>query len=218
MTTRLDHIVICSETLEIGIDYVKRQLGVEVPRGGEHVLMGTHNCVMQLGREIYFEIIAINPAAPPPGRPRWFSMDNGRDRSAVKKQPGLITWVANTDHLENCRRGSTFPYAAGFEMSRGELNWKVTLPEDGTLPAHGLMPTLIEWRTAIHPANNMPDLGCRLDSLKIYHPYRNWLIDHLTSIQAEHLVEVVQLPKNQTPYMQAEINSPNGRITLKSVC
>ena len=54
--------------------------------------MGTHNLVLKLGDSLYLEVIARNPKAPQPGRPRWFGLD--RNRST-----GLRTWVARTDDI-----------------------------------------------------------------------------------------------------------------------
>ena len=32
--------------------------------------MGTHNLLMRIGDQVYLELIAIDPEAPTPGRPR----------------------------------------------------------------------------------------------------------------------------------------------------
>jgi len=49
----LDHLVIASETLEEGVAHVRDKLGVEIPFGGKHPLMGTHNHLMQFGSEAF---------------------------------------------------------------------------------------------------------------------------------------------------------------------
>ena len=44
MTARvLDHVTIGCASLAQGIAYVRERLGVEVPAGGQHPRMGTHN-------------------------------------------------------------------------------------------------------------------------------------------------------------------------------
>ena len=45
----LDHLTVAALTLEEGVAHVQRALGVVMPRGGSHPLMGTHNHLMQLG-------------------------------------------------------------------------------------------------------------------------------------------------------------------------
>jgi len=47
-------------------------LGVTIPFGGVHPLMGTHNHLLRLGAALFLEIIAPDPAAGPLPRPRWF--------------------------------------------------------------------------------------------------------------------------------------------------
>lgn len=91
----LDHIVVTAPTLEAGIEHVRACLGVEVPPGGAHVQMGTHNRLMRLGEDEFLEIIAVDPAAPAPGRPRWFALDRYRS-----KPPRLRTWIARTPDLD----------------------------------------------------------------------------------------------------------------------
>ena len=66
----LDHLVIAAETLDQGIDYIRATLGVEIPKGGLHKTMGTHNHLMQLGDNTYLEVIATNPEGITPDQPR----------------------------------------------------------------------------------------------------------------------------------------------------
>ncbi len=181
--------------------------------------MGTHNAVMKLNDNTYFEIIAIDPNQGPPDRPRWFSMDNSSDRLATLNHPRLITWVVNTSSLDECIRRSSYPYPAGFPMSRetknGRLEWLITVAEDGTLPAGGLLPTLIQWKSP-HPAAHMPELGCRLESITIFHHNTSWLAAHLESINCHEFVTLIKLPANSAPYFEVVIRSPKGMTTLRS--
>ena len=54
---QLDHIVIAADTLQQGIDYLQAKLDVDIPKGGIHQTMGTHNHVMQLANEAGYEVI-----------------------------------------------------------------------------------------------------------------------------------------------------------------
>ena len=76
MHNKIDHVAIGAADLDQGVAALKSDLGVEVPRGGEHPAMSTHNCVMKAGEESFLEVIAVNPDAPPPGRTRWFTLDD----------------------------------------------------------------------------------------------------------------------------------------------
>ena len=41
--TNLDHLVVAARDLDAGREYISEMLGVDVPIGGEHKMMGTHN-------------------------------------------------------------------------------------------------------------------------------------------------------------------------------
>ena len=77
---KLDHIVVAAHSLEQGVEYIQSELGVDIPEGGFHATMGTHNHLMQLGNEAYLELITINPNAETPKHPRWFALDDAMMR------------------------------------------------------------------------------------------------------------------------------------------
>lgn len=86
----VDHIVVTSPSVEVGIEYVRDALGVKPQAGGEHPRMGTHNCLLRLGDTLYPEVISINTAAGRPDRPRWFQLDQERSNTA----PRLATRIS----------------------------------------------------------------------------------------------------------------------------
>src|SRR5439155_21485872 len=71
----LDHLTVAALSLEQGVAYVHRALGVVAPPGGSHPLMATHNHLMQLGDGVFLEIIAPDGRAAPQ-RTRWFGLDD----------------------------------------------------------------------------------------------------------------------------------------------
>jgi len=213
MLTRLDHIVIGAASLEQGVAYVHEKLGVDIPKGGEHPLMGTHNHVMQLGNEVFLEVVAINPSASPPSRPRWFGLDDAAVLHSISEQPRLLTWVVNTTDLVNLQAQLDFGLGVVTPLTRGDLNWLFAVPDDGRLLAGGLVPHVMQWQTSEHPSNNMADFNCRLIKLTIYHPYASWLESVLSDLQALELVSVQPLNR---AYMTAEIETPNGVCVLSS--
>lgn len=215
MKTQIDHLVIGAETLSEGVNYVKTLLGVDMPFGGVHTQMGTHNHLMRTGQNTFLEIIAINHDIAPPNRPRWFGLDDPFIRQQIDTQPSLLTWVVNTRDILELMQRSTFSLGKQERISRGKLHWYFGLPDDGRLLAGGMLPYVIEWQTDKHPSVNMTDLGCTLDRLEIYHPYPRWLQSALSSIGASGLVRIYPLPINEVPYMTAYINSPFG---IKKLC
>ena len=50
MTAQIDHLVIAANTLEEGVAWCERTLGITPGPGGEHPLMGTHNRFFQSPR------------------------------------------------------------------------------------------------------------------------------------------------------------------------
>jgi len=216
MQTQIDHLVIGARTLTDGVNYVKDLLGVDMPYGGVHLKMGTHNHLMQLGNDAFLEIIAVNHDIEPPNRPRWFGLDDAFIRQQIEQEPSFLTWVVNTQSIEDLMRQSTVSLGKAELVSRGKLNWYFGLPEDGRLLAGGMLPYVIEWQTDEHPSANMADLGCRLSGLEIYHSYPRWLQSALASIGASDLVKIHALPNNAVPYMTAHINTPDGIKELSS--
>lgn len=217
MNTQLDHLVVGAASLEQGIAYIKEQLGVDIPKGGEHPLMGTHNHLMQLGNDVFLEVIAINPDAPAPARPRWYGLDDPFVRKQIEQQPQLLTWVVNTPDLTYLLSQNSFAFGEATPVSRGDLHWHFAIPDDGRLLASGMLPSLMQWHTETHPAKRMRDVGCILTRLEIYHPYPNWLAAILSSIDVAKYVEIQPLEANVTPFLLAHIETPTGIRVLRSI-
>lgn len=213
---RLDHLVIAAETLQQGVDYIRSTLAVEIPEGGVHKTMGTHNHLMQLGNDAYLEVIAINPQAAAPQHPRWFNLDDALMRASLRRQPRLITWVINTPDIKAAEHSSEFPIGVPTELSRDALSWQLALTEDGRLLANGLLPYVIQWNIEPHPSASMADMGCRLQSLEIFHNRPDWLHSALTSMGADHLVSIHSLPDSETPYLSANIGTSSGTVNINS--
>ena len=80
------------------------------------------------------------------------------------------------------------------------------------MPEKGLFPTLIEWHDFDGPAADMPDLGCRLQSLKIYHPEPEHLRAALGAIGADELADVEQADAENSPGITALLQTPRGPV------
>ncbi|MBC8438062.1 MAG: VOC family protein [Deltaproteobacteria bacterium] len=216
MQPRIDHLVIGADSLTQGVDYVRNLMGVDIPYGGEHIKMGTHNHLMKLGDGVFLEVIAINRHVQQPERPRWYGLDDPFIRQKIKRQPTFLTWVINTHDIDGLIRQAIFSLGESTLINRGSLSWNFGLPKDGRLLAGGLLPYAIEWHSDKHPSENMTDLGCSLHSLEIYHPYPFWLQAALESIDSFQLVKVIALPENETPYIVACICTQQGITKLYS--
>jgi len=216
MQTRIDHLVIGAGNLKQGVDYVRNCLGVNMPYGGVHRKMGTHNHLMQLGDGVFLEVITINHEIESPNSPRWYGLDDPFIQKQIEMQPTLLTWVVNTGNINELIQQAKFSLGKTELISRGDLSWYFGLPDDGRLLAGGMLPYAIEWQTDEHPSVNMADLGCSLHRLEIYHPYSSWIQSALKSIGALNLVKINSLPKNEAPYLIAYISTPYGIKKLYS--
>ncbi|MBV7486429.1 VOC family protein [Bordetella sp. BOR01] len=206
MQTLLDHLAVAAPSLAIGADYIEHTLGVRPQPGGAHPRMGTHNLLLRLGESIYLEVIAPDPAAPPPQRPRWFELD----RLAADSAPRLATWVARTDDIAAASKACGGQAGQVEPMTRGALSWRITIPADGSLPGDGVAPTLIQWDASPHPATRLDDLGCTLQALHLFHPDPAGIRATLEAIAFAGPVEIHALPADAVPYLQAHIRTPRG--------
>ena len=177
MNTQLDHLVIAAATLEQGADWCEALLGVRPLAGGSHAAMGTHNLVMKLDApgtaHRYLEIIAIDPQAEAPSRPRWFGLDDPDLQSDLAQRgPRLINVVARSTMLDMHRWGLIQigiqpgePFAMSRPGAQADLAWEILLKPDGRLLYGGALPGLIQWKGS-HPAQALPDSGVVLQRLQ----------------------------------------------------
>lgn len=207
----IDHITITAPNLAVGVEFVRRALGVTPQVGGEHPRMGTHNVLLRLGDSIFLEVISPNPNAPGPGRPRWFALDE----LEADAPPRLATWVARTTDMYATLAAASERLGEVEPMSRGRLNWLMTIPGDGSLPFDGMAPTLIEWHTDGHVATQLQDVGCSFVGLEAFHPEAPRISALLRSISVEGEITVAPLPAGKPPYLVAHIRTPSG---LKRLC
>jgi hypothetical protein len=205
MQAALDHIAVTARSLDDGVAWVAAALGVDLAPGGQHPAMGTHNRLLSLGPGRYLEVIAPDPAAAHPGRPRWFRLD---DRSGP---PRLTNWVLRTGDLDAAL--SVTPDGAGTPMalSRGQLSWRMAVPDDGCLPFDDLFPALIQWQGIAHPSLSLPDLGLRLTGLTLVHPRAAALDQALEPFRPLPDVTVVS---GDAPRLIAHLHTPAGPRVL----
>ncbi len=208
----LDHITVAALTLEEGVAHVERALGVTVPAGGAHPLMGTHNHLMRLGEGVFLEIIAPDPAVRPQ-RKRWFSLDDPAMRGRLAASPRLICWVARVPDLRRAVVGLGVDAGEVTKVTRGELSWLISVPPDGSMPFDGAFPTLIEWPAGPHPSTRMADLGCTLESVSIAHPDGAQLSRVLAPVFADKRVGIAA---DAAFSMRATIATPNGLRELNN--
>jgi len=218
VTVALDHLVVAAHSLAQGVAWCETTLGVTPGPGGRHVLMGTHNRLLKMATvaypNAYLEIIAIDPEAPPPGRPRWFGLDDAALRERLADGPRLIHAVARSTMLDMHRWGLITvgqkpgdPVNAGRDTPEGRLEWQILLRDDGRLDCGGALPTLLQWKGR-HPAEAMPDSGVTLRSLALC-----GVPDRARDVLRLRGVSVTSAPG---PALRATFATPLGEVTLES--
>ncbi|MDJ0623293.1 MAG: VOC family protein [Desulfocapsaceae bacterium] len=218
MKTYLDHFVVGAATLKQGIEYLQDRLGVELPYGGQHPQMGTHNCVTRLSDTTFLEIIAVDPDGWGPEQPRWFGLDDPHVHANLARSPRLLTWVVNTEAIGAALGGAGINSGEAVTINRGDLRWMFGVPDDGRLLAGGILPYIISWQTLMdgHPAASMADTGLRLNDFRICTPYPEWVRSHLQSLGVQSPIPIVPLSANSTAYLEVEFETPAGMRTLTS--
>lgn len=210
MATELDHIVVGCADLALGETWMEDLLGKPAQGGGEHVAMSTHNKVWSLG-SCFLELIAIKPDAPDPGRKRWFSLDDPAVHKKLAMGPHLLTWAVRVDDIEMVKAASPIPLGELHELERGDLKWKVLIPEDGSLIQEGHVPLVIQWLTP-HPAERMDDSGMRLLSLKAARNETTLLDRTLDAIGAGGLATVENTALSTS--IMAEVSTEEGNVSF----
>jgi len=232
MKTHIDHLIVVAHTLAQGVQWCEATLGVTPAPGGAHAQYGTHNRLLKIATPThplaYFEIIAIDPAAKRPANAagkRWFDMDDAALQAAVAIEPRLVHFVANTDDIQAARialkaqgieRGPAMH--ANRHSRRGQLQWQITVREDGQRLFNGALPSLIQWGKAgdaeplrLHPRNSLPRSGVSLQSLAVTHPSADKL---QAALEAIGLTDVGVEPGPAD--LVATLKTPKGTVVLHS--
>lgn len=168
---RLDHLTVIAPTLAEGVAHVRSCIDVDVPFGQRHAYMGTHNHLLQLGDQVYLEIVALDPKGEPPGRPRWFGLD---DQKAVKADwdagRRLRGWVVRTDAIDLVLAGREGIFGRKVSLPSADPLFAIGIPDDGSLPRGGAVPSIIDRRGKARSMATIADLGARLRSFALAHP------------------------------------------------
>ena len=219
----LDHLVIAARSLDAGVAWCEATLGVTPDAGGRHALMSTHNRVFSIATaafaRAYCELIAIDAQAPPPGRARWFDLDDPGLQATLERGPQLIAWVARVSHLDVALRALA---AHGVDAGRvlqaarmtpqGELRWRIAVRDDGARLLGGALPTLIEWG-ARHPGDALRASGATLASITLRAPDESTAHRALRTLGCAHAARAADL---RAPALRIELDTPHGRVQLAS--
>lgn len=200
----IDHLAVSATGLEEGAAQIALALGTGDGGGGRHARMGTWNRLWQMGAE-YLEVIAIDPAAPPPGRPRWFDLDR------FAGPPRLTAWVLRCGDLSAALARAPAGSGEVLDFARGDYRWRMAVPADSVLPFDGVFPALIEWQGPAHPAAALSGTGLRLGVIEVSHPHAGDLRAALRALIDDPRIVVREAP---AAGLRARIDGPGGAAWL----
>ena len=203
----VDHLIYAAPHLDAGVERLESILGVRAIPGGRHPSYGTRNALLALGPEAYLEVLAPDPDAPPPERPRLFEIDR-------LDAPKLAAWAARNSDLEGrveaAHRGGVELgeiQSGGRERPDGSvLAWRLTDPH--VVLGDGIIPFLIDWGTTESPARAAPK-GCTLLRLRAEHPDPARIGAMLLALGVELAVE-----SGRAPALIATIGTARGEVEL----
>jgi hypothetical protein len=209
MTATIDHLVYACPDLDAAVAEITRVTGVRPQPGGQHPGLGTHNALLSLGDRTYLEIIAPDPANPGTGQPPF-----GLDQLTA---PALRAWAAAPQDLDAAvERARTEGLAYGDIVTGhrrspgdGEVSWRMTTyAYDGAV---ALVPFLIDWGPARHPAQTAPS-GLRLTEFRILAPDPEPVIRQLRAAGIDLPVE-----RADGPALRAVLTGPQDtEVVLES--
>ena len=208
----IDHLVFGCDYLQNGTSYLEQALGVGLSAGGQHALMATHNRLLKLQDAIYLEAIAIDHEAVQKhgdiGRKRWFSLDEDRTKKRLAQSPRPLTWVVAVDDIYDV--ASKCGYDAGkiTAMTRDDLEWMLTIAEDGALVEGGLLPGFIQWPGGMNPANRLPENGTTLQKIVLVHPRPDFISAAIGRVGIEDFIEV----RSGSVELIFELKTPHGKL------
>ncbi len=85
------------------------------------------------------------------------------------------------------------------------------MPVDGQLPAGGVLPSLIQWADARHPADALPDSRLSLVALAGAHPQPGWVRATLAALSLD---ETIKVTFGERPRLAAMLQTPRGPVML----
>ena len=210
---KIDHIVFGALSLEEGTQFIEKKLDTKLSNIGYHDFMGTHNRVLKIGKNIYFEVIAIDPKSKSLNHERWFNLDNKGLQEKLKKKPQIIGYVIETFNQKILKYYSPF-----FKAVRGKYKWNFAMPKIENdklysgLIENGVMPSLINWQSE-KPINKMKDSKFELENIEIeimekQYSYKTFLMSLGQSDKINYLV-------NKKDENHLTGNYPKLKISIK---
>jgi hypothetical protein len=127
--------------------------------------------------------------------------------------PALIHWAARTADMDQAVAATAAGQLDVLALSRGRFHWRIGVSRSGHLAQDGIAPTLIEWESGGHPSDFLPDVGCRLEALVLYHPEAAAVL-HALSQAGLDPAEPIRADAHGRG-ISAQIRTPHGIVEVR---
>jgi len=205
---KIDHIVLAVPNLEEGMKDFENLLGVAPKFGGYHTNQGTKNAILNLGNQIYLEIITVDFKNKNISAPRWMGVD-------LINIPKITRWSLKSENLNrdsiviknhNNMMGNI--HGGQRKMSNGKLlTWEMILPL--AKPEIEVIPFMTDWQNSdVHPTDSMEEI-CQLLDLTVSHP-----TPELIQPVFDELDVNLNILKSEITSINIKIKCPNGIIKI----
>lgn len=206
---KIDHIVYTVADLDEAIIEFEQKLGVRPIFSGYHKTFGTKNALINLNKNMYLELLAVdddNAEVPPP---RWMGVD-------LLHKNQITRWAVKSESL---KRDSAMLKSHHPEMGKIQagsrntadgslLQWQLSMPLPA--PEVELVPFILDWSaTDKHPSELLPDMECRLIELYGTHPNPETYATIFKDLECDF-----QIKKSDTIELKMILNCPNGVIEI----
>ena len=166
--------------------------------------------LLKIGADWYLEVISIDPDAEPLQRKRWLNWTHCCRRLVH----GWQQWVMRTNDIDRVTNATDLELGVVEEMSRGTLEWQITIPPDGRLPSHGMAPAVIQWKGEAHPALKLAESSVSLLQVVGYHPDARQITALLNAASFEGPFSVVEPADGIAPGLTATFQTQRGVVVL----
>jgi hypothetical protein len=202
----LDHILWAVPDLDAGCAAFAGATGVTPGGGGSHDGFGTRNRLASLGRDLFFEVISVDPAQ--------HEFRTRAQRIGQLRAPELHTFGVQGDDLTGFRdiaRSFGLATADPIEMGRTRadgvrIRWRAVYTAD---PRWGdMIPFLIDWMGSEHPWSSTPK-GCSIREFCALHPDAGELAEIYAALGVD-----VPVRRSVAPGFLLRLDTPRGEVVL----
>jgi hypothetical protein len=128
----------------------------------------------------------------------------------LRAGPRPLCWVWGVPDINYAVAACGYDPGRIITMTRDDLQWRLTVADDGVLAENGILPILIEWPGGRNPAYRLADSPVRLSRLVLTHPDPAMIAACLDRLSASNAVVLT----SGAPAIAFHFDTPNGPVVL----